>query len=138
MRSPTLVSLLLALLCGCAGDAPMVGTASCPPAPDPVAAAAGALVAVPPGDPANGAVLFARECARCHSRDLALRGSRFFRDYPRLDCADYLAAAPPGYLWRSIARGGPAVGRDEAMKPFAELLSEEEIADLVAFLREGV
>jgi len=90
---------------------------------------------VPAGDPANGAVLFARECARCHSRLVAERGSSLFRDYPRLDCLDFQEKVSDAYLHRVVSEGGPSVGLDKLMKPFAETLSSSEIADLVAYLR---
>lgn len=136
-RGTALLAGLAALAAGCAGDAPASGPASCPSAPDPAALAATAETEVAPGDAARGAALFQRECVRCHSAELAERGSRFFRAYPRLDCDAYLAAATPGYLHTTIAKGGEAVGRDPAMKPFEEALSAREIADLVAFLRAG-
>ncbi len=133
----TRLAFLLTALVGCAG-APETGIASCPPDPDPVMLEKAAGVAVRSGDIAQGRVLFERECTRCHSKELSLRGSRFFREYPRLDCDDYLARATPSYLYTAIAEGGVAIGRDELMKPFSPLLSDEEIASLVAFLKDGL
>ena len=129
-------AVLVLVLVGCSGT-PEGGVAVCPASPDPEVLAALPAEAAPAGDAARGAALFERECARCHSADLAARGSRLFRGYPRLDCAEYLGKAPPAYLFKAIAEGGAAIGRDDLMKPFAEILSSEEIADLVAFLRAG-
>jgi len=137
-RRGALAAALLAAwaLPGCAG-APASGPADCAAPPDPAALAASASVEPPSGAATRGAALFERECQRCHSPRRQDRESRFFRGYPRLDCADYLSTAPPGYLFTAIAEGGPAVGRSEAMKPFAEVLSQQQIADLVTFLRRG-
>ena len=123
-----------ALLLAACGGTPETGIARCPTPPD-----AAVLAALPGdvagGDAESGAALFARECTRCHAPDVAARDSRFFADYPRLDCDDYLAGVSDRYLATAIADGGVAIGRDELMKPFAPLLSEQEIADLVAYLR---
>ncbi len=134
LRRQCFFSMLVAVL-GC-GSTPENGVAVCPRAPE-----QGLLSSVteppPAGDATRGAALFERECSRCHSVDLSARGSRFFRAYPRLDCADYLAQVTDRYLFVAISEGGLAVGRNELMKPFSELLTEQEIADLVAFLRAG-
>jgi mono/diheme cytochrome c family protein len=127
---------LLLAVTGC-GSTPDTGIAACPPAPDPEVLAALSFEAAPAGDLEGGAALFERECARCHSRAISARGSRLFRGYPRLDCPDYLARVSDPYLFTAISDGGPAVGRKDLMKPFSETLTEQEIADLVAFLRAG-
>jgi len=125
-------------LAACAEPPPGVLARCAAPRPAAVAAAPAEPPAeAPPGRAAAGAALFARECARCHSPRLADRGSRFFRDHPRLDCAPWREAVSAGYLWRVIAAGGEAVGLDEAMKGFADELSPQERADLVAHLRAG-
>lgn len=123
---------LLALLAlGCLG--PSSGPAICPesPAPQEHSAPAGLV----PGDAGRGASLFAANCARCHSPDIADRESRVFRRYPRLDCSEWLAGASDAYLYRIIAGGGVPFGKEERMKPFADQLSAAEISDLVAYLR---
>lgn len=113
------------------------------PAPDAIASCPSELgthadlepSAEPIGEPARGAPLFAAECAKCHSRHIIDRSSSLFRGYPRLDCASYHANVTDGYLHRVISEGGPAVGLDSVMKPFGEQLSDQQIADLVAYLR---
>jgi len=130
-----LLACVTAAIAGCGGT-PETGIARCPTTPDAQVLAALAGTA-PAGNATLGAELFARECTRCHAPDVAARDSRFFRDYPRLDCADYLAGVSDRYLFTAIAEGGLAIGREELMKPFAEHLDEQEIADLVTFLRAG-
>jgi cytochrome c553 len=117
---------------GCAAAPDPEAIARCPSDPDPGILAALPVGAVAVGDPDRGAALFARECAKCHSRALAGRSSRFFRAYPRLDC---LARASDAYLVRAVGDGGPAVGRDDAMKPFREPLGDAGLADVIAHLR---
>lgn len=124
-----------AALAGCGPPPDPDALARCPSPPEASVLASLPGVTARVGDPARGEALFARECAKCHSRRLVDRGSRLFRDYPRLDCRDYLLHASPAYLSTAIAEGGPAVGRDEAMKPFAELLGAAGVADVVAYLR---
>lgn len=131
-----LPALLASALFGC-GSTPETGIAACPPPPDPAVIAGLSVELVPAGDAVRGAALFAGECTRCHSPEISARESRLFRGYPRLDCPDYLARVSDPYLFTAISAGGPAVGREEVMKPFREKLSDQEIADLVAFLRAG-
>ena len=134
-RRQCFFAMLVAVL-GC-GSTPETGVAVCPRAPEQELLSSVRPEPPPAGDASRGAALFERECSRCHSVDLSARGSRFFRAYPRLDCADYLAQVTDRYLFIAISEGGLAVGRNELMKPFSELLTEQEIADLVAFLRTG-
>jgi hypothetical protein len=58
-----------------------------------------------------------------------------FRGYPRLDCAQFHAGVSDGYLYAVVAHGGPAVGRDKAMKPFEAQLGTDAVVDLVLYLR---
>jgi len=128
------LALTAALLLACASG-PASGPGRCPPAGVAHSAPAATPTGLVGGDGGRGAALFAAECARCHSHDVSERGSRLFRGYPRLDCAEWLATVDDGYLFRIIAEGGEALGRDPLMKPFAEQLSHQEISDLVAFVR---
>jgi mono/diheme cytochrome c family protein len=122
-------------LAGCATAPDPDAIASCPTAPDPGVLAALPELGAAGGDPERGAALFARECAKCHSRKLVGRSSRLFHGYPRLDCRDYLAQASDAYLLTVVGEGGAAVGRDEAMKPFREQLGGSGLADVIAHLR---
>ncbi len=128
-------SALAALALSCASG-PSSGPAPCPPAgpsqrPEQLIFPPGLV----DGDAARGEALFAAQCARCHSHDVSDRGSRLFRAYPRLDCADWLAGVSDAYLFRIISEGGEAMGKQALMKPFSDQLSGQEISDLVAYLR---
>lgn len=133
-HSPALRLLVACGLAACAG-APADGIARCPAPPDPAVLASLEPVTRSGGNAVNGEIVFERECTRCHSHSLAGRGSRFFHDYPRLDCREYLEQASDAYLLRVIADGGPAAGRDEAMKPFRDVLGDRGLADVIAYLR---
>ena len=133
---PTLLLLGLVAM-ACVGPSDPNALAPCPSPPEPSVLARLEGDAGPRGgDPSRGTELFAAQCARCHAPRVAERESRLFRKYPRLDCPT-TAASSPAYLHLAIAEGGVAIQRDELMKPFAEQLSPEEIADLVAYLLAG-
>lgn len=126
---------LVAVACAGAPDEAALGP--CPTPPDAAVLAGLEGRGHPPaGDAVLGAEVFAVECVRCHAPRLVDRDSRMFHDYPRLDCPS-TAATSPAYLQLAIAEGGLAIQRDKLMKPFAEKLSQEQIADLVAYLRAG-
>jgi len=128
----------LVLLSACAGAPDPTALAPCPLPPDAsVLATLEGQAGPSEGDAARGSDVFAAECARCHAARIVERDSpRLFRDYPRLDCPA-TAATSPAYLQLAIAEGGPAIGRDKLMKPFAEKLSTAQIADVVAYLLAG-
>ena len=149
MKLTVSMLLFLSLAISCAGAPPPETLAECP-RPSPVRSHAynnpDAQLDVQPdaqdidistmiGDPERGATLFAAQCAKCHSARVVDRSSRLFWGYPRLDCASYHEEVSDGYLRHVISQGGPAVGLDSAMKPFAMVLREQEITDLIAYLR---
>lgn len=110
----------------------------CPSGPPPeVAVANGTPSEVPADVAARGLALFEEHCAKCHSTHTVDRSSSLFRGYPRLDCPAYQRRASTAYLTRVISEGGLPVGLDEAMKPFAEVLSPDQIADVVAYLQRA-
>lgn len=139
MRSreiPLLFASVLLLGTACAQRSATSEVAVCPAPVDPAVVARAASADIGQGDAERGAALFDEHCARCHAPRVAERGSRLFRSYPRLDCPAYLRDVSPGYLFTVIARGGPAVGRQKAMKPFDDQLSQQAIFDLVAHLQD--
>ncbi len=135
--SPLRRLAFLPLALACAGAPDPEALAPCAPPPEPSALAELAGKTGPEaGDAGRGAEVFAASCARCHAPRLIQRESRLFHDYPRLDC-EITTQSPPAYLERVIAEGGLAVGRDKAMKPFADQLGSRQIADVVAYLKAG-
>ncbi len=74
------------------------------------------------GDPASGAALFARHCAKCHGARPEVRRAPAIQD-PR-----FVAMAPDAFLAASIVRRHDRT-RDDVRR------SADEISDLVAYLR---
>lgn len=88
-------------------------------------------LALPPGDARSGADLYARHCAGCHG-PTATEG-----EAPALRNPAFLAAAEDSYIAGTILRGRPGT----AMRHFGQatvnfpVLDEQEVADILAFLR---
>jgi mono/diheme cytochrome c family protein len=83
------------------------------------------------GDAAEGAKLFAANCASCHGR-AGVGGVG-----PALANAGLLAAATDGYLVETIKRGrtGTGMAAFAAASTTHRLLSDEDIEDIVTFVR---
>jgi mono/diheme cytochrome c family protein len=146
------------LACGDGGESarPAAGAAAgeaAPAAPAPPApqaapagaavppAAAGAEAAPPParpGDAAKGQPLYVNLCASCH-------GERGDGDGPlaaalsphpaRHSDGAYMNALSDEHLFRVIKEGGPAVGKSPLMAPWASALRDDQIRDVIAFIR---
>jgi cytochrome c oxidase cbb3-type subunit 3/ubiquinol-cytochrome c reductase cytochrome c subunit len=77
------------------------------------------------GDAARGGELYQRECQSCHG------STRKTGNAPQLHNSEFLAAASPAFLQHAIQKGRPPT----KMPAFAQKLSAEQIADLVAWLQ---
>lgn len=143
-------ALVFALACGSAeeGNAPPEpATAPAPPpaaeAPPaqpesaaPTAAPAEAATATP--DSAKGEQLYATYCSSCH-------GARGAGDGPvaagldpkpaKHTNGEYMNALSNEHLFKVTKEGGPAVGKSPLMAPWGGTLSDEQIWDVVAFVR---
>jgi mono/diheme cytochrome c family protein len=99
----------------------------------PVTPARATLAAHPPGSAlANGAALYAGACADCHDRGREAEGGAL-----RLPLAIALTIPTPANLIH-ITRDGIVPGREERhpwMPEFASALTEEQLTDLVVYLR---
>jgi mono/diheme cytochrome c family protein/rhodanese-related sulfurtransferase len=87
--------------------------------------AARPVPAVAKGDAARGAPLYAERCQKCHG-DPTTRGVA-----PHLANSEFLAAASDGFIAHAIRQGRPGT----LMESFARVLTEEQVADVVAHLR---
>jgi len=148
---PVLLTLSLALAAGCGGSedsATPDPTAARPapaaePAPEPSAepeeaAAPTAAPATDEPDVAAGAKLYASYCASCHGAQGAGDGpvSAGLNPKPAAhDDADYMSTLSDEHLFTVIKRGGPAVGKSPLMAPWGGTLSDDQIHDVVAFVR---
>ena len=73
----------------------------------------------------GGASVYGAVCAACHMRDG--RGAEGAGRYPSL--ADDMRLQEPGYAVALILRG------QRAMPPFARMLTDQQIADVVAYIQ---
>ena len=95
-------------------------------------------VGVPNGDITRGASYYATYCAACHG----LRGdgdgplAEMLEPRPaRHSDATFMNARSDAYLFRLLKYGGPAVGKSTLMAVWGRTLSDQQIRDLVAYLR---
>ncbi|RYF18783.1 MAG: cytochrome c [Comamonadaceae bacterium] len=82
----------------------------------------------------RGSLVFFNYCVTCHGpgADGNGRAARLYDPRPaNLRASDKNAA----YMQLIIRRGGKAMGRSEFMPPWGEELTEEQIADVTAYLQ---
>lgn len=89
-----------------------------------------------PGDPDRGRELFVKKCATCHGEDGSGQG-RIKTDPPARDLrdAERMDRRSDWEIYLVIRDGGKALGLSGKMFPWGNLLEEQEIRDLVAFVR---
>jgi len=115
--------------------APAPAPAAVPaPAPDHDAAAK----AERPPDPAAGAKSYATFCVPCHGAkgDADTEFAKTLKPPPTAHSnGAYMNSLSDDYLFRIIKEGGFAVGKAPVMPAWGGSLSDEEIRDVVAFVR---
>ena len=94
-----------------------------------------------PPDAKNGKVLYENGCIACHGRkgDGAPQTSVEFKQpnsFPDFTRCDQTTAETNAAYKDVIVHGGPKRGFSQIMPAFGELLSSEEIDDLIAYLRD--
>lgn len=108
-------------------DAPAAPAAAAPAAP---AEAAEPAAEMPPGDAANGKLVYAKSCVACHAADGrgngGITGADLIGDKTRLAKSD-------AELFKSIKEG--VTGKTLVMPPHKDLISDAEISDAVAYVR---
>lgn len=89
------------------------------------------------GDAERGAPVHKAWCAECHGEDGKAEVIIMHMDEPPPDQSDpeYLDKLPDSYLYLAICRGGPGVGKSYVMSAWGDFLSDQQIRDLVAFVR---
>lgn len=90
-----------------------------------------------PGDPERGKAVYLEICAACHGPGGKGDGPRApgLPVRPRDHTDPSMNALSDAHLYRVIKEGGGAVGKSPLMLGYGSVLSEEEIWDLVAYLR---
>lgn len=90
------------------------------------------------GDASKGQVLFPMYCAACHGSTGKGDGPGAGALNPRpRDLTDgvYMAKLNDQYLFDVIAKGGPALGKSAAMPPWNPPLKDQDILNVVAYIR---
>jgi cytochrome c oxidase cbb3-type subunit 3 len=141
--------LALTLACGDSGggapDAaptptPDAPKADAPTAPEPAPAPAEPVPAEPAGapDPVAGEMNYKLYCATCHGEDGCGDGpgAAGLDPKPAKHCdGSYMNALSDAHLFKVIKEGGAAVGKSPLMTPWGGTLTDEQIHDLVAYIR---
>jgi mono/diheme cytochrome c family protein len=132
------LALALALqACGESDEQRAPATPAAPaaePAPPP-AADTGTAAA---GDAAAGAASYALFCATCHgaSGDAQTPIAQALDPTPaQHNKGEYMNPLTDEHLFRVIKEGGPAVGKAPTMPPWGGTLSDDQIRDVIAFVR---
>jgi mono/diheme cytochrome c family protein len=87
------------------------------------------------GDATRGATLYQRYCRGCHGEDGRGGAHTFMPHIGNLTKKDYIEFIPDGFLFTVIAEGGVAVGKSGYMPAWRGTLSEQDIKDVIAFVR---
>jgi mono/diheme cytochrome c family protein len=151
MRVASAARVLLgsALIFAACGDSSKSGA----PAPAPSAPAAAPAPAPAPtptpapaaptgdlrGDPAAGALLYSTYCASCHGPEGKGDGPVAATLSPRpANHADhvYMGTLSDEHIYKVISQGGASVGKSPLMAPWAGVVNDEGIRDLIAYIRK--
>jgi cytochrome c oxidase cbb3-type subunit 3 len=140
-----LAVLLFALACGDSGEtAPTPDPAPAPVPEEPAAPPAPPEPTPAPAEPASGPDPVAGEmnyklfCATCHGEDGCGEGpgAAGLDPQPAKHCdGEYMNALSDEHLFKVIKEGGPAVGKSPLMTPWGGTLSDDDIHDVVAYIR---
>ena len=89
------------------------------------------------GDADRGSELHLEHCAECHGYDGKAEVIVMHMDEPPPDetDAEYMKTVPDVFLYLAICKGGEAVGRSVVMPAWGDLLTDQDIRDLVAHIR---
>jgi mono/diheme cytochrome c family protein len=87
------------------------------------------------GEAEHGVTLYKRYCQGCHGEDGRGGAHTFMPHIENLTKKDYIEFIPDGFLFTVIAEGGVAVGKSGYMPAWRGTLSEQDIKDVIAFIR---
>lgn len=90
------------------------------------------------GDPAHGKEIFAQNCTPCHGQDGTGGGPTAAALDPKprdLTDAAYVSTLSTEHLHKVISGGGLAVGKSPAMPAWSTSLSDEDIGDVISYIR---
>ena len=89
------------------------------------------------GDADSGRELHLEHCVACHGLTGKADVVVMHMDETPRDQSDpaVMSGLTDGYLYLAICQGGAAVGRSVIMSPWGDFFTDEEIKDLVAWIR---
>lgn len=89
------------------------------------------------GDTESGAALHLQHCAACHGIDGKAEVIVMHMDEPPKDQSDpvYMKTLSDEYLYLVICKGGAALGKNFVMPTFSDVISDQDIKDVIAWIR---
>jgi len=97
-----------------------------------------APAAIAGGDARHGEVIFMQYCQGCHGPDGRGGGKGFMPHVGPLARKGYIETLPDDYLSDVISEGGAAAGKSAYMPSWKTTLTQQDIADVIAFIRTFV
>src|SRR3977135_914861 len=94
--------------------------------------------AIAAGDARHGEAIFLQYCQGCHGPDGRGGGKGFMPHAGRLAPNGNIDILPDEYLADVIAEGGLAAGKSAYMPSWKTTLTQQDIADVIAFIRTFV
>ena len=89
------------------------------------------------GDPERGKAMHLEHCVACHGLSGKADVVVMHMDETPRDQSDaeLMKTLPDAYLYIAICRGGEGVGRSYVMSPWGDYFTDQEIKDLIAWIR---
>jgi len=89
------------------------------------------------GNAQSGKNIHIEKCAECHGYDGKAEGIPLHMDKPPHDQtdADYMGKLDDQLLYLAICSGGEAIGKSLVMPGWGDMLSDQDIRDLIAWIR---
>jgi mono/diheme cytochrome c family protein len=87
-------------------------------------------------DSAEGEGLYKRYCAGCHGVDGRGGAHTFMPHIENLTKKGHIEQLSDEYLLTVIKEGGPAVGKSSYMPAWGKTLSDQDIASIIAHIRQ--
>lgn len=89
------------------------------------------------GDKVNGQQLHLEHCAACHGLSGQADVVVMHMDETPPDQSDpeYMENLPDPYLYLAICKGGEGIGKSYVMSPWGDFFTDQEIRDLIAWIR---
>jgi mono/diheme cytochrome c family protein len=87
------------------------------------------------GDAEHGGKLYSRYCRGCHGEEGKGDGLVFMPHVNNLTRKGYIENLPDEYLLLAISKGGPGIGKSNYMPAWEGTLKQEEMLDIIAYIR---